>query len=95
VADDGGTNSMLQFRLERGGDRTKHYRKMKRRQRAHLGSIGRKRDRTRQRGDVDQRRGGTVEGKMKKTTLVGLTRIIIGLKMKKIYAIDLATTNER
>jgi hypothetical protein len=35
---------MLQFRLERGGDGIKHYRKMKRRQQARLGSMERKRD---------------------------------------------------
>jgi hypothetical protein len=43
----GGADSMLQFRLERGGDRMKHYRKMKRRQRARLDSIERNRDMTR------------------------------------------------
>jgi hypothetical protein len=41
----------------------KHCRKMKRGQRAHLGSIGRKRDTMQRRGDVDQRRGGTGEWK--------------------------------
>jgi hypothetical protein len=35
---------MLSFRFERGGDRSNCYRKMKRRQRAHLGFMGRKRD---------------------------------------------------
>jgi hypothetical protein len=44
VSGSGGVDSMLQFRLERGDDGMKHYRKMKRRHRAHLGSIGRKRD---------------------------------------------------
>jgi hypothetical protein len=45
-------DSMVQFRLKRGGDEMKHCRKMKRRQRAHLGSMGRKRDTVRQCGDV-------------------------------------------
>jgi hypothetical protein len=47
-----GVNSMFQFRLERGGDKTKRCQKMKRRQRAHLGSTGSKRDTVRQRDDV-------------------------------------------
>jgi hypothetical protein len=46
VADGGGADLMLQFQLERGGDGTKWCRKMKRRQRAHLGSMGRKRNTT-------------------------------------------------
>jgi hypothetical protein len=44
---------------QEGGDRMKHYRKMKRRQRAYLCSIGRKRDIARRQGDVGQRRGST------------------------------------
>jgi hypothetical protein len=44
VSYSGDADSMLQFQLERGGDRTKHYQKMKRRQRAHLGSMGSKHD---------------------------------------------------
>jgi hypothetical protein len=39
-----GADSMLQFWLNRGADGTKHCRKMKRRQRAHIGSMGRKRN---------------------------------------------------
>jgi hypothetical protein len=39
-----GVNLILLFQLERGDDRIKHYRKMKRRQRARLGSMRRKRD---------------------------------------------------
>jgi hypothetical protein len=37
-------NLMLRIRLEREGDRTKHCRKMQRRQQAHLSSMGRKSD---------------------------------------------------
>jgi hypothetical protein len=40
VADGGDADTMLQFRLERGGDGTKRYRKMKRRQGTRLGSTG-------------------------------------------------------
>jgi hypothetical protein len=42
VAYRAGVNSMLQFRLESGGDGTKHCQKMKQRQGAHLGSMGMK-----------------------------------------------------
>jgi hypothetical protein len=58
VTGDGGVNSILQFQLEMGGDGMKCYRKMKQRHRAHLGSMGRKRDTVRRRGDISQRRGG-------------------------------------
>jgi hypothetical protein len=40
----GDANSMLKFQIKRGGDRTKCCRKMKRWERAHLDSMGRKRD---------------------------------------------------
>jgi hypothetical protein len=50
VAYDSGANSMLQFRLKRGGDGTNHCRKRKRSQRARLGSMGRKHDMARHRG---------------------------------------------
>jgi hypothetical protein len=59
----GGADSILQFRLERRGDGTKRCRKMKQRQRSHLGSMGRKRDMTRWHDDVGRTRGGTGEGK--------------------------------
>jgi hypothetical protein len=49
----GGADSMLQFRLKRGGNGTKCCQKMKQRQWAHLGSMGRKRDTLQQRGDID------------------------------------------
>jgi hypothetical protein len=54
---------MLQFQFERGGDGTKRYWKMKWRQRAHLGSMGRKCDTVRWHDDVGRRRGGTEEEK--------------------------------
>jgi hypothetical protein len=57
---------MLQFRLEGGGDGTEHCRKMKRRHRTYLGSMGRKRDTVRRRDDIGQRRGGTEEGEGKR-----------------------------
>jgi hypothetical protein len=63
VAGDSGADSMYWFRLERRGDRTKRCRKMKRRQLAHLGFMGRKRDTTQQHGDVGRRRGDTGEEK--------------------------------
>jgi hypothetical protein len=44
VASSSGADSMLQFWLERGGDGTQRCWKMKRRQRARLISMGRKRD---------------------------------------------------
>jgi hypothetical protein len=63
VAYSGGADSMLLFRFERGCDRTKHYPKIKRRQRARLDSMGRKCNRVRRRDDVGQRRCGIEEGK--------------------------------
>jgi hypothetical protein len=66
VTSGGGADSMLQFWLKRGGDKMKHCKKMKRRQQARLGSMGRKHDMGRQRGDIGQRRGGIGEGKGRK-----------------------------
>jgi hypothetical protein len=63
VACDSSMNSMLQFRLERGGDGTKRCQKMNRRQRAHLSSMGRKHDMVRRCDDLDRRRSDTEEGK--------------------------------
>jgi hypothetical protein len=62
---------MLQFPFERGDDGTKCYQKMKQRQRAYLGSMERKRDSTRRRDDVGQRRGGHRRGKREEA--IGLT----------------------
>jgi hypothetical protein len=47
IACDGGVNSMLQFWLERGGNGTKRYRKMKQMQQSRLGLMGGKCDMTR------------------------------------------------
>jgi hypothetical protein len=52
VGNGGDADSMLRFRLERGGDRTKCYRKMKRRKRTRLDFMGRKSDTARWCGDV-------------------------------------------
>jgi hypothetical protein len=46
VAGGGNADSMLWFWLERRGDEVNHCQKMKRRQQAYLGSMGRKRDTT-------------------------------------------------
>jgi hypothetical protein len=60
VVYDGGADSILQFRFERGGDR------MKWRKRVRFGSMRRKRDTTRRCGDVDWRRGGTGKEKRRR-----------------------------
>jgi hypothetical protein len=61
MAGGGGAESILQFWLERGGDRMKM--KMKWRQRTHLDSIGRKCDMARWSDDISWMRGDTREGK--------------------------------
>jgi hypothetical protein len=71
VACGGGADSMLQFQLERGGDRTKRCQKMKWRQRTHLGSMGRKRDMTRWCDNVGRRRDDTGEGKGRRRCQLG------------------------
>jgi hypothetical protein len=71
VACGGGTDLMLQLRLERGDDRIKRYRKMNWRQQAHLGSMGRKRDTVRRRDDVGRRRDGTEEEKGRRRRQLG------------------------
>jgi hypothetical protein len=86
---------MLRFRLVRGGEWMKHYRKMKWSQRACLGSTGRKRDTVQRRDNAVQRRDDTSEGKREETTSVGLTRNLLGYKMKKINVVDSAGTNGR
>jgi hypothetical protein len=53
VTGGGDVDLILLFRLEGGGDEMKYYQKMKWRQRAPLGSMGRKR------GDIGWRRCGT------------------------------------
>jgi hypothetical protein len=64
VINGGGVDSILQFRLERGGNKTK--RKMKRRHQTHFGSIERKCDTTRWFDDVGRMRGDTMEGKKRR-----------------------------
>jgi hypothetical protein len=71
VADDGGADSILRFQLKRGSDETKRYRKMKRGQRAHLGSMEKKRDMMRRCGDIDQRRGSIRKGKGRRQCQLG------------------------
>jgi hypothetical protein len=71
VVGGGGVDSMFRFRLERGDDGTKHCWKMKWRQRARLGSIGRKRDMTQWCGDIGQRGGGIEEGKGRRRHQLG------------------------
>jgi hypothetical protein len=63
VAGGGGVDSMHRFRLERGDDVIKHYRKMKWMQRARLRSMERKCDTAQQHGDIGRRRGGIGRGK--------------------------------
>jgi hypothetical protein len=60
---------MLQFWFEMGGDGTKRYRKMKRRRRAHIGSMGSKCDTARRCDDVGQGRGGIGEKERRKCKL--------------------------
>jgi hypothetical protein len=71
VAGGGGADPLLQFWLERGGDEMKCCQKMKKRQRALLGSMGRKCDTARRHGDIGQRRGDTREGKGGDDTSLG------------------------
>jgi hypothetical protein len=63
VVGSGDADSMLQFWLERGSDSMKLCQKMKRSQRARLGSMGRKCDMTRWPGNDGWRREDTGEGK--------------------------------
>jgi hypothetical protein len=83
VACGGGVDSMLQFRLERGGDRTKRCWKMNRRQRARLGSIGRKCDTMRWCDDVDRSRDGTEERKGRRRCHLGLCESYRAKKWRK------------
>jgi hypothetical protein len=89
------TDSMLQFQLEMGGDGTKRCWMMKQRQRARLGSMGRKCDMTRWYDDVGQRRCSIGEGEREEMTLIGLTQILLGQKIKKIHVVNSASTNRR
>jgi hypothetical protein len=67
----GGVNSILQFRLEKGDDATKHCQKMKRRQRTHLDSMRKNRDTVRWSGDVGQMRDDIREGKRRSQHQLG------------------------
>jgi hypothetical protein len=60
----------------------KHCRKMKRKQRACLGSMRRKRDMVRRRDDVDRRRDGSEEGKERRRCQLCDSNFI-GLKNKE------------
>jgi hypothetical protein len=83
-----GADSMLRFQLKRGGDRKKCCRKMKRRQRAHFDSMGKKYDMAwRRRPEERRHRGGERE-----EMLVGLTRIYWAKKWKK-HMVNSAATN--
>jgi hypothetical protein len=64
-------DSILQFWLERRCDGKMGYRKMKQRQRVHLGSMGRKCDMVQRCDDVSRRRGSTEEGKGRKRYQLG------------------------
>jgi hypothetical protein len=57
VTDSSGVDSMFQFQFKRGDDMKKYCRKMKRRQRTHLGYMGMKRDTAWRCDDVGRRRG--------------------------------------
>jgi hypothetical protein len=71
VACCGGADSMLRFLLEKEDDGMKHCQEMKRRQRAHLGSMGRKCEMVRRCGDVGRRIGGTGDEKGTRRRLLG------------------------
>jgi hypothetical protein len=90
MAGGGGADSMLQFQLERGRNRMKRYRNMKRRQRARLVFVGRKHDTALQRRPEERQHQGD---EREETTLVGLTQILLGQKIKKTYMVDSASIN--
>jgi hypothetical protein len=66
-----GFNTLISAREGRGGVGMKCCRKIKQMQRAHLGSIERKRDTTRRCGDIGQRSGGTREGNGRRRRQLG------------------------
>jgi hypothetical protein len=92
VAGGGGVDSMLQFWLERGVDGTKRCQKMKWMQQTHLGSMGMKRDMSWRCGGISRVRSHR-GGEREETTTVGLTRILLGQKMKKIHAVNSVASN--
>jgi hypothetical protein len=95
VAYGGGTDSILQFQLERGGNGTKHCRKIKRRQQACLDSMERKRDTVWRHDNIDWRRGNTEEGKGGDDASWTNTNLTGPKKMKKIQTVDSVATNGR
>jgi hypothetical protein len=95
VADAGGADFMFQFQLERRGDGKKRYRKMKRRQRAHLSSMRRKRVTARRRDDVGRRRGSTGKGKGGYDASWAYVNITGLKKKRKIMWVDSAAINGR
>jgi hypothetical protein len=68
----------------------KHCRKMKRSQGAHLTLMESKRDTVRRRRPEERWHWG---GEREEMTSVGLTRFLLGRKMKKIHVVDSAATN--
>jgi hypothetical protein len=79
----GDVNSVLWFRLERECDGMKHCQKMKRRQWARFGSIGRKRGMVWRCGDVGRRRGGTGGGKGRRRRQLGWCKSYWAKKWRK------------
>jgi hypothetical protein len=71
VADSGGADSILRFCLEGEGDGMKRCRRIKRRQRACLGSMGRKCYTTQWHGDVSRRKDSTGEGEWMRRCQLG------------------------
>jgi hypothetical protein len=89
----GGTDSMLQFQLERKGDGMKHCRNMKWKQQARLGSMEKRHDTVRRWAWSQPEERRHWEGKKDDTMSVGITGILLCQKIKKIHAIDSAATN--
>jgi hypothetical protein len=58
-------------------------------------SMGRKSYTARRRDDIGRRRDDTGEGKRDETTLISLTQILLGRKIKKIHVVDSTSINKR
>jgi hypothetical protein len=93
VAGGGGADLILQFWLGRGGDGMKHCQKMKRRQRARLGSMGRRHDMTQRHGLCQPKERRHWGGEREETMPVELMQILLEQKMKKIHAVDSTAIN--
>jgi hypothetical protein len=91
VADNDGTNLMLQFQLKRGGDVMKHCQKMKRRQRACLDSMRNKCDMAQRCGDIGRTRDGSRGGDDGSWVDTNLTKP----KNKKIHEVNSTITNRQ